>query len=252
MATHVFTIVMDRAPTDLQFDALMESGCDDAAFIVDRDIPLAEFDRDAPTLAHAIATAVRDIEAAGLKALRVVDGDLLTLADIADRIGRSRETVRRYAVGERGGGGFPPPVTPARDGTAFYRWSEVAAWIKEHVDAAIVGPDVTLVLANLLLQARLHRSNVPEADTLVGLLDAAHLGRESTATTLARMSSSSRARVGDGALLFEIYRDESRKYRWRLKRMDAVIATGQESYGSRKLAEKAIRGIESAAVRQAS
>ena len=104
MTTHVFTVVLNRQPAEDELDALFEAGCDDAAFIVERGLSVAEFDREAPSLADAIASAVRNIESVGLVALRVLDEDLATLADVADRIGQGRESAHRYAAGERGPG----------------------------------------------------------------------------------------------------------------------------------------------------
>lgn len=169
---HVFTLVLDREPNDEHLDALVEGGCDDAAFGVDHGVAVAEFDRDAPALADAIASAVRGIEAVGLQALRVVDGDLLTFADVADRIGRSRESVRRYMTGERPSGGFPPSVNPTRDGVAFYRWSEVAPWLRAHLNIEVPEVDPALVVANLVLQARQHRDQVVHMSALSDLLAA--------------------------------------------------------------------------------
>jgi hypothetical protein len=170
MPVHVFTLVLDQEPTDEQLDALVGAGCDDAAFGVERGLPIAEFDREAPALADAIASAVRAVESTGLRALRVLDEDLLTLADIADRIGRSRESIRRYATGERASGGFPPPVNAAREGVVFYRWSEVVPWLREHVDVDVPDPDPALVVANLILQARQHRDRVEHMSALSDLL----------------------------------------------------------------------------------
>jgi hypothetical protein len=170
MTTHVFTVVLDRRPTEDELDALYAAGCDDAAFGMDGGLPVAEFDREAPALADAIASAVRDIESVGPKVLRVVDQDLLTLADIAGRIGQSRESVRRYAAGNRGPGRFPPPANPARDGTLFYRWSEVAPWLREHLGIDVADSDPALVVANLVLQARQHRSRVTHLSALSDLL----------------------------------------------------------------------------------
>jgi hypothetical protein len=166
----VFTVVLDREPTDDEFDAFVEAGGDDALVGVERGTPVATFSREAATLADAIASAVRDIESIGLRAMRVLDEDLLTLADIADRIGRSRESVRRYATGERGGGGFPPPVNPGHEGTLFYRWSEVAPWLRERLGIKVAETDRVLVVANLLLQARPHRTHVEHMSALTGLL----------------------------------------------------------------------------------
>src|SRR5262245_38189730 len=115
MTVHVFTLVLDREPSEDQLDALVEAGCDDAAFGVESGLPIAEFDRESPSMADAIVSAVRNLESVGLKPLRVLDTDLLTLADIAVRIGQSRESIRRYVTGERGKGSFPPPVNPGRD-----------------------------------------------------------------------------------------------------------------------------------------
>jgi len=170
MTTHVFTIVLDRRPTEAELDMLDDKGLDDATFGTERGLPIVEFDRDARTLAEAVASAVRDLEAVDLVAVRVLDEDLLTLADIADRIGQSRESVRRYATGERGPGGFPPPANPARDGTVFYRWSEVAPWVRQNLDVAVSAEDPALALANLLIQARRLISQVSRAEALTDLL----------------------------------------------------------------------------------
>jgi hypothetical protein len=170
MITNVFTVVLDRRPTVDELDALYECGCDDAAFGMDGGLPVAEFDREAPTLADAIASAVRDIESVGPKVLRVIDQDLLTLADIAQRIGQSRESVRRYAAGTRGSGGFPPPANPTRDGTQFYRWSEVAPWVRDNLGLDVPDSDPALVVANLVLQARQHRNRVENLSALSDLL----------------------------------------------------------------------------------
>ncbi|MFB6391632.1 hypothetical protein [Polymorphospora lycopeni] len=164
--------MLDREPTDDEFDALVVAGLDDATFGTEQGLPIAEFDREAPTLADAIATAVRAIDSVGLVALRVLDQDLVTLADIADRIGQSRESVRRYSTGERGPGGFPPPANPVREGTIFYRWSEVAPWMSRNLGLDIPENDLALVVANLVLQARQHRDRVAHMAALSDLLAA--------------------------------------------------------------------------------
>jgi len=169
MTTHVFTIVLNRQPTETELDAVFSQN-DDVAFGVDGSLPIAEFDREAPTLTEAIVSAVRSLESVGLVPVRVIDEDLLTLADIADRIGQSRESVRRYAAGSRGPRDFPPPVNPRRDGTLFYRWSEVSPWIRQHLEIDVTDTDVALVVANLVLQARQHRDRVANISALSQLL----------------------------------------------------------------------------------
>lgn len=172
MNTYTFTVVLDREPAEDEFDTLFQAGLDDGAFGIEQGLPIAEFDRKASTMADAIASAVRSLDAVGLTALRVVDHDLVTLADIATRIGQSRESVRRYATGDRGPGGFPPPVDPQREGTVFYRWSEVAPWVRQKLRIDVPGSDPALVVANLVLQARQHRNKVAHMDALSDLLAA--------------------------------------------------------------------------------
>lgn len=167
---YTFTVVLDRRPTDLELDALFEVGSDDAAFGIEQSMSIAQFDREADTLADAIASAVHDLESVGLVPLRIIDEDLVTLADIANRIGQSRESVRRYVTGERGPGGFPPPANPAREGTIFYRWSEVAPWIRNRLAINVPDFDPALVVANLILQARQHRHQVAHISALGDLL----------------------------------------------------------------------------------
>jgi hypothetical protein len=171
MATHTFTIVVDREPEEAELDVLFER-CDDVTFGYEHGVAVAVFDREASVLTEALVSAVRDVESVGLIALRVLDEDLLTVGDIADRIGRSREAVRRYAAGERGPGGFPPPVNPARDGTVFYRWSEVSPWLRQHLRIATPDSEPVLVVANLVLQARRLRHEVEHLSALTDLLAA--------------------------------------------------------------------------------
>jgi hypothetical protein len=169
---HVFTLVIDREPTDEQFDAVFKTAGDDAVPGTEHGQEIVHFNREAPAMADAIASAVRDIESVGLVVLRVLDEDLLTLAEIADRIGQSRESVRRYAIGKRGPGGFPPPVNPGHGGTLFYRWIEVAPWVREHLRLDVPDTDPALVVANLILQARQHRHQVEHMSALTDLLAA--------------------------------------------------------------------------------
>jgi predicted DNA-binding transcriptional regulator AlpA len=170
MRTYAFKAVLDRRPTNDELDTLFANGRDDAAYGIENGLPIAEFDREAPALADAIASAVRELETVGLRPLRIIDQDLLTLADIAERLGISREAVRRYSTGERGPGDFPPPIAPMRGGATFYRWSEVVPWAQNHLEAQVPEVDAGLVVANLLLQARQHRGQVENLSALTDLL----------------------------------------------------------------------------------
>jgi hypothetical protein len=170
MSSYVFRVVLAQRPTDTELNKFIDSGVEDATFGTERGVPIVEFDREATSLAEAVASAVRDLEDADMTAIRVVDEDLVTLADIADRVGQSRESIRRYATGDRGPGGFPPPVNPSRDGTVFYRWSEAAPWLCQTLGLDVPEVDPALVVANLVLQARQLVSRVERASALTDLL----------------------------------------------------------------------------------
>ena len=109
--------------------------------------------RDAPDLAEAVTAAVRDVESAGLRPVRVAAGDWVTLADVAARIGRSREIVRLWSVGRQGPGGFPPPLNPGCD-TSFYSWAEIVQWLRRRMGYELPDEEPVLVAMNLTLQLR--------------------------------------------------------------------------------------------------
>lgn len=109
--------------------------------------------RSARDLAEAVVSAVRDAESAGLSPVRVATGDWVTLADVAARIGRSREIVRLWSVGRQGPGGFPPPLNPGCD-TSFYSWSEVALWLRRRLGYPLPDEEPVLIAMNLALQLR--------------------------------------------------------------------------------------------------
>ncbi|POM25365.1 hypothetical protein BTM25_40090 [Actinomadura rubteroloni] len=92
----------------------------------------------ARTLAAAIMDVVAHVEesAPGARVLRVEADPLLTMRDIADRTGRSIDSVRLSITGARGSarglGRSPDERFPAAEmatgGHRLWRWSKVAAW----------------------------------------------------------------------------------------------------------------------------
>lgn len=121
-----FAMVVDRPIADDEIDALFDAGCDDAVPERQASRTLVHFVRAAPNLAVALVTALRDLEAAGLVANSVRSDDLVTLREIAERTGRTPESVRLLATGRRGPGGFPSPLSD--DGWSVYSWAEVRPW----------------------------------------------------------------------------------------------------------------------------
>ena len=107
------------------------------------------------SLYDSIVESVHRCETVGLRPMRLHNadgGDWLTMAAIADRVGKSRECVRLWSIGRLGPGGFPPPLNPGAE-TSFYSWAEVAPWLR------LAGYDVqseepVLAAMNLALQLR--------------------------------------------------------------------------------------------------
>ena len=171
MALYEFTVRLDRVPDDDGLNALFEAGLDDSTPEIDNGAAVLHMAREADSLARSIVTAVADIETAGYQAVGIESEDLVTLADIAARTGRTRESVRLLSLGKRGPGGFPAPVT---SGTwALYSWAVVREWFRTHYgDQATAATDSdadTLASADLLLRARLLTPDMSELNQLIAV-----------------------------------------------------------------------------------
>jgi len=89
-----FTLTMRCRLNDQRLDALVEAGCDDATFSTKGELSFAEFDREAPSLVDAIASAIASVEGVnGIEVLRVDPDDLVWASEIAQRTGRTRASV---------------------------------------------------------------------------------------------------------------------------------------------------------------
>jgi hypothetical protein len=127
MTTYQFTVRLDRQPTVSEIDAL-GACCDDAGLTHGNGSAELDFDREAATVADAIFSAISDIERhTRLRAVAVDADPLVSVLDIAERAGRTREAVRQAITGRRARP-FPPPVSGASARHRLWRWSEVAAF----------------------------------------------------------------------------------------------------------------------------
>ena len=129
-----FVLIGLRELTPEIVDGLLGSGCDDATIAMRMGCFYITFSRRAPSLKDAILSAIEDIRKAnvGVDVFRVDYCNLVTQAEIARRIGRSRQLVHQYMYGERGPGGFPPPVCGIVDEVPLWRWCEVAHWLRQN------------------------------------------------------------------------------------------------------------------------
>jgi len=150
-------------------DELFESGCDDAVLGSRDGVTFLEFEREADTLADAILSAIANVQSTGAFVVRVEPDDLVTAAEIARRIGRTRESVRLLVQGERGPGTFPPPAASLTGKSPIWRWAEVARWFAdnyaEHGDLSAADASVIAGI-NSALELRQHFAKAGEVRAL--------------------------------------------------------------------------------------
>lgn len=110
-----------------------------------------EFDRPGKSFPRAVLKAITALqeELPEAELLRVEPDDLVTVAAIAARVGRSHESVRLLSQGRRGPGGFPAPAGRIDDKTQVWRWSEVAEWFRDRMDTDVAGAPEAAFLAAL-------------------------------------------------------------------------------------------------------
>lgn len=133
MPSHEFMLKLSREVTDEEVEALYEVGCSDAGIETGPLGTVMDFTRSAPSLAEALVSAVRDIEKVeGLRVVGVACANMVTLAQIAERAGVTREAARLWATGQRGHGSFPPPMVMTPAGEKLWDWQPVAHWVLHH------------------------------------------------------------------------------------------------------------------------
>lgn len=149
-----FALTVDRDATeDTVADALFELGEGDYVPEGGPHGNLVHVAQEAATLTAALIAAIHGVEKTGVKVIGIESDDLVTLQDIADRTGRTHESVRLLANGTRGPGGFPQPTLSGKP--AFYSWTEVAQWLANNYGVEAGGEyDRELAAANHLVRAR--------------------------------------------------------------------------------------------------
>ncbi|ENL8728983.1 DNA-binding protein [Citrobacter amalonaticus] len=135
MALYNFTLTLSGVTYETEGleDALYESGCDDALICAYGNSVYVEFDREAESLDAAIASAVDNIESAGIGAIvESVDSALVGLSDIADITEMSRQAIAMLKDGKRGSGDFPCPIQRIKGQSPLWDWADVAEWLLQN------------------------------------------------------------------------------------------------------------------------
>jgi hypothetical protein len=161
MTTHEFTIIasgLDPQAEDFE-DRFFEAGCDDATLSLQKGLIIVEFARDAVSFSAAVISACEAVLRAGAKVERVEPDYLVSLSDIAERSGKTRQAISLYTKGERGEH-FPAPVARVTSTSPLWDWEEVASWLVER-DAL---PPQEAVRARIVKEANRHLEAVGTSD----------------------------------------------------------------------------------------
>jgi transcriptional regulator with XRE-family HTH domain len=143
MSTYNFSIacVPDRGAMsfDRIVDALHDAGCNDALVVERAGLIVLEFDREAGSFDQAATSAIQDVIRAGMKPTYLGPDTLVTMADIAERAGITRQAVSLYVSGKRGTD-FPRPIAKVDTPSPLWDWIAVAEWFhaKGQVDQEAV------------------------------------------------------------------------------------------------------------------
>lgn len=150
-----FSIIADGAdPEDDMFeDRFFEAGCDDALLMVVKGNVVLHFTREAADVTTAVTTAIRDVHKAGARVRRIAPDSYVTISDIAERSGLTRQAISLYANGERGAGDFPKPVLRANTDSPLWDWLSVARWLHK---TGKLPKDQSLDFAKLVHDLNLH------------------------------------------------------------------------------------------------
>lgn len=120
-------------PADLRY-RLVLSGLGDAKLSKRNGAWYLAFDRRSDTLESGVILAIKQLEGAsdGIIVRRIEPSDLVTSAEIARRLNRSRQSIQQLIAGDRGPGGFPLPIGGVTTKTLIWSWVEVLGWMLEH------------------------------------------------------------------------------------------------------------------------
>jgi hypothetical protein len=171
--TYQFSLVLknvDEKTSDLE-DSLFEAGCDDAIVNSKNNTVYLEFDREASSLEEAVVSAIKDVQSSSIDAqvANVAPENLVTEAEVAKRLNKSRQIVSLWIKGERRKS-FPHPVMRLTEKSPLWKWNEVVEWLfenkiikdKELVENALFFSHINAALEERDIKAREIRHHLLE------------------------------------------------------------------------------------------
>lgn len=129
MSAYSLTAVVDGFDLDSEFqNAGLE--CLDYAVVLSKTsgVTYADAEIEAPSPVDAVLRFHADLRSINAS-IRRIDLDLVTITDIAERINKTRETVRLWATGARRQG-FPNHFGQAGE-SLVWAWADVHSWLRD-------------------------------------------------------------------------------------------------------------------------
>ena len=128
MKSFAFRIRLRDRLSDSDADRLYEGFDEEVAVEEGPKGHFVGFEREADSFLDAVLDAVNEVIGLGFEPLAVED-ELVSMADIAERAGRTRQSVSMLVSGQRGPGGFPRSVA-GNVRSPLWHWADVAAWLE--------------------------------------------------------------------------------------------------------------------------
>lgn len=149
MRTWDFSLILSGidADADEGFDAL-RTACADEPLIGTYDgISEAMFSREAETVEDAVLSAIADVERiSGVRAVGLRDESFWTLADIAERSGRTPVEIRRL-IGNAGDSAFPQHLSDPAEPDPLWRAQDVISWFRDYAGETLSHPAAAVFTA---------------------------------------------------------------------------------------------------------
>ena len=147
METYVFRIRIADTLDDEAADRLYEGFDEEIAIEEGSRGNFVGFERQAETFLDAVLDAIDELHDLGFEPVAVED-ELVSMSDIAEKVGRSRQSVSMLVSGQRGVGDFPPPVA-GNVRSPLWHWADVAGWFESHEKEGATPEDRARILATI-------------------------------------------------------------------------------------------------------
>lgn len=155
MKLYEFTIIASGLHPEMEDfeDRFFEAGCDDATLAFQKGVIILEFSREGVSFSQAVSSAYENVQQAGAAVERIEPDHLVSLSDIAERSGLTRQATSLYSNAARGHG-FPKPVARVTSKVPLWDWYEVAEWLfeREKIDKGSVIEARIIREANLFIE----------------------------------------------------------------------------------------------------